>query len=333
MAHVTRRDFVTLLGGGAVVWPMAAGAQQQQSERIRRIGVLSVYPESDSEGQARVAAFREALQKLGWTDSRNMQIDYRWGDGATDSERLRAGAAELVAMRPDVIASGGATVAAKNATSTIPVVAISGMLLVSGLVANVPHPGGNITGLVINAGPEIAEKWLEILHEAIPSASRVAFLWNAAVSGPYLSRITAVAGRVRATVLPYGVRSTVDFPIAFDAISKDGADALIVDADALNVAHRREIVSFAAAHRLPTVYGVRDFVRDGGLMSYDAADIKDIWRRAALYVDKILKGAKPADLPVEMPVKYELIINLKTARALDFTVPPTLLARAEEVIE
>jgi putative ABC transport system substrate-binding protein len=324
-----RRAFVTLLGT-AIAWPLAARAQQ--AERVRRIGVLMNFPESDSEGQARVAVFREVLQKLGWTDGRNVRIDYRWGDGAPDSERLRAGAAELVAMKPDVIASGGATVAAKNATTTIPVVAVSGMLVVWGLVANVPHPGGNITGLTINAGPEIAEKWLEILHDAIPSASRVAFLWNAASSAAYLSRMTVVADRVRATVLSYGVRSTADFSGAFDAISKDGADALIVDADSLTVSHRREIVGFAAAHRLPAVYGVRDFVRDGGLMSYDA-NIKDIWRRAAFYVDKILKGTKPGDLPVEGPVKYELIVNLKTAKALGLEVPPTLLARADEVIE
>jgi putative tryptophan/tyrosine transport system substrate-binding protein len=304
----------------------------QQSERIRRIGVLLNFPESDSEGQGRVAAFREALQTIGWSDGRNVRIDYRWGDGTQDSARLRAGAAELVAMKPDVIVSGGATVAAKDATTTIPVVAISGMLLVSGLVANVAHPGGNITGLIINAGPEIAEKWLEILHEAFPSASRVAFLWNAATSAPYLSRMTAVAGSVGATVLSYGVRTTADFSVAFDAMLKDGADALTVDVDTLTVSHRREIVGFAAAHRLPAVYGVRDFVRVGGLMSYDTS-IKDIWRRAAFYVDKILKGTKPADLPVEGPVKYELIINLKTARALGFTVPPTLLALADEVIE
>ena len=324
-----RRAFIAGLGGAAV-WPVVARAQQ--ADRIRRIGVLLAYPESDSEGQARIAAFRDALEKLGWTEGRNIRFDYRWGDGTGDSERLRVGAAELVAMKPDVIASGGATRAAKNATTTIPVVAVSGWLVFSGLVANVPHPGGNITGLIISAGPEIAEKWLEILHEAIPSASRVAFLFNARTSAPYLSRMTAVAERVRITLLPYGVKSSADFSGAFDAISIDGADALIVDADTLTVSHRSEIVVFAAAHRLPAVYGVRDFARDGGLMSYDA-NIKDVWRHAASYVDKILKGTKPADLPVEMPVKYELIINLKTAKALDLQVPPTLLARADEVIE
>jgi putative ABC transport system substrate-binding protein len=307
-------------------------ANAQTAERVRRIGVLLAFPERDSEGQARIAAFRDALEKLGWTEGRNVRIDYRWGDGAADSERLRAGAAELVAMKPDVIASGGVTRVVKDATTTIPVVAVSGTLVFSGLVANVPHPGGNITGLIINAGPEIAEKWLEILHEAIPSASRVAFLFNARTSAPHLSMMTAVAERVRITLLPYGVQSPADFSAAFDSISKDGVDALIVDADILTVSHRSEIAVFAAAHRLPAIYGVRDFVSAGGLMSYDA-NIKDVWRRAASYVDKILKGTKPADLPVEMPVNYELIINLKTARALGFTVPPTLLARADEVIE
>jgi putative ABC transport system substrate-binding protein len=290
------------------------------------------FPESDSEGQARIAVFRDALEKLGWKEGRNVRIDYRWGDGSPYSERLRAGAVELVAMRPDVIASGCATFAAKNATTTIPVVAVSGNLVDSGLVASFARPGGNITGLTINT-PENAEKWLDILHEAIPSASRVAFLFNAGGGGAArLSMMTAVADRIRIAVLPHGVRSTADFSAAFDAISKDGADALIVDADALIVSHRSEIVVFAAAHRLPAIYGVRDFVRDGGLMSYDA-NITDIWRRAASYVDKILKGTKPADLPVEMPVKCELIINLKTARAIGITVPPTLLARADEVIE
>jgi putative ABC transport system substrate-binding protein len=329
-----RREFIAGLGSAAAAWPIVARAQQ--SERKRRIGVLMGYPESDHAGQARVAAFREQLQRLGWTDGRNIQIDYRWGETA-DAERLRAGAVELVAMTPDVIASGNATLAVKNATTTIPVVAVSGNLVFSGVVESFARPGGNITGLAINAGAENAEKWLEILHETVPSASRIAYLWAdvprpSSPLGLYLSRMAAAASRVGATILPYGVRKSVDFSAAFDAIAKDGADALIVEPATLTVSHRSEIVVFAAARRMPAIYGTRDFVRAGGLMSYDAS-IEDVWRRAAFYVDKILKGTKPADLPIEQPTKFELIINLKTAKALGLTIPETLLATADEVIQ
>jgi putative tryptophan/tyrosine transport system substrate-binding protein len=322
-----RREFITG-AAGAVAWPMAARAQQ--GERKRRIGVLMNYPESDHAGQARVAAFREQLQRLGWTNGRNIQIDYRWSEG--DAERLRAGAGavELVAMTPDVIASGSATLAVKNATTTIPVVAVSGNLVFGGMVESFARPGGNITGLAINTGAENAEKWLDILHETMPSASRIAYLW--ADGGNYYPRMTAAASHVGATILPYRVRRPVDFSAAFDAIAKDGADALIVEPATLTVSHRSEIVVFAAARRLPAIYGTRDFVRAGGLMSYDAS-IEDVWRRVAFYVDKILKGTKPADLPIEQPAKFELIINLKTAKALGLTIPETLLAIADEVIQ
>jgi putative ABC transport system substrate-binding protein len=204
---VKRRKFITLLGGAAA-WPLAARAQQP--ERMRRIGVLMNFPENDAAGQARVAAFREELQKLGWTVGRNVQMDYRWSEG--NAERLRAGAVELVALGPDVIASGGATLAAKYATTTIPVVAVSGNLVDTGLVASFARPGGNVTGLNINTGAENGEKWVEILHEAVPSASRIAALWNVTTSADWLSKMTAVADGVGATVLRYGVRSAVDFP-------------------------------------------------------------------------------------------------------------------------
>src|SRR5262249_14536820 len=221
---------------------------------MRRVGVLMTYPESDTAGQARVAAFGEALQELGWHDGRNVRIDSRWSGG--DAERLRTGAVELVAMSPDVIASGStmASLAAKNATTTVPVVAI-GDLIELGVVASLAQPAGNITGLTLRTGSEIAEKWLEKLHHAIPSASRVAFILSVtSPSNNALSRMTAVASRVGVTILPYVTRSAADLTVAFDAIAKDGVDALIVNADPFVVSHRHEIVDFAATHRLPAVY-------------------------------------------------------------------------------
>jgi putative ABC transport system substrate-binding protein len=322
-----RRDFITLLGGAAMAWPLAARAQQP--ERMRRIGVLMNFAESAPGAQARLAAVREELQRLGWRDGGNVRFDYRWSAG--DVRRLPAAAAELVAMQPDVIASGGGQDAVKNATTTIPVVQVG---VAGGMVASLARPSGNFTGLTIGTGLENAEKWLEILHEAVPSASRIAaFYAVGGIAGVDLASLAMVADRaLHVTLLPYGVQGAGDFPAVFDAVARDQIDALIVFAHTLTVSHSREIVAFSAAHRLPAVYGTRDFMRDGGLMTYDAS-IEDVWRRAAAYVDRILKGTKPADLPIERPSKFQLIINLKTAKALGLTIPPSLLARADEVIE
>jgi ABC-type uncharacterized transport system substrate-binding protein len=226
------------------------------------------------------------------------------------------------------------TDAVKRATTTIPVVALGGDLVGSDFVASLARPGGNITGMSINVGPELGGKWLELLHDLAPSALRVAVLWNptSSYSQNLVQEMREAAGRLGLSLMVREARRPTDFPIALDAIAEQKPDALTTDTDPLTVSHRKGILEFAAAHRLPAVYGLRDFVDDGGLMSYGPS-IFDVCRHVAGYVDKILKGAKPADLPVEQPTKYELVVNLKTAKALDLTVPQLILARADEVIE
>jgi putative ABC transport system substrate-binding protein len=326
MLGVRRREFIALVGGAAVAWPLAARAQ------VPRLSYVWL-GDAGTDGATK-EGFQQGLREFGYEEGRSIIVDYHYAGGRED--RLVDVLAKIVGGKTDLIIAPGtiATRAAKSATTAILVVSVSGDPVASGFAASLRNPGGNITGLTIDAGPEIAEKWIEILHEAIPSASRIAVLWSAAskASAAYVSSMTAVAGQVGATLLSHGVRSVADFSIAFDAIAKDGIDALIVDADPLTVSYRREIVEFAATRRLPAIYGLRDFVNAGGLMSYDAS-IANIWRRAAFYVDKILKGTKPADLPIERPTKFALVINLKTAKTLGLDVPPLLLALADEVIE
>ena len=334
MFDMKRREFTTLLGGAVVAWPRAARAQQPAA--VQRIGVLMAYPEGDSEAQAQIAAFRDGLQKLGWIEGRNIRIDTRWVT-TTDAELMQRFAKELVALQPDVILSSNTptTAALLQQTRTIPIVfATVGDPIGSGFVASFPRPGGNVTGFITVEG-SLGGKWLELLKEIAPRVNRVAFLLNPATATyaeSYLNAFKAAAASVamEAIVAPVHDRSEFDTVIAAQA--REPNSGLIVIADAFTVAYRVEITSLAARYRLPAIYPFRPFVEVGGLMSY-GADLTDNFRRAAAYVDRILKGAKPSELPVETPVKFELMINLKTAKALGLDVPIFLQQRADGVIE
>jgi len=326
-----RRTFITLLGGAAA-WPLAARAQQ--GERMRRIGVLMNLAESDPEGEARIAAFREGLAKLGWTDGRNVRIDVRWA--AANADRFRTYAAELVALAPDVIlvATTPGVAALQQATRTVPIVFVSTADPVGGgFVSNLARPGGNTTGFALYEYGTSA-KWLELLKEIAPTVTRVAVVRDPAlVSGTgQLAAIQAVAPSFGVELSPVDVRDAGEIERAIATFARSPNGGLIVTASPAQAAQRKLIITQAAQHRLPAVYGFRYNVADGGLISYGPDSI-DPYRRAATYVDRILKGEKPADLPVQAPVKYELVINLKTAKALGLTIPDKLLARADEVIE
>jgi putative ABC transport system substrate-binding protein len=328
---VKRRDFITLLGGAAA-WPL--GASAQQPERMRRIGVLLLATADDLEFQARLAAFVQALQQLGWTDGDNLRIDIRWGAG--DAERMRRYAAELVALAPDaILAAGGATVGPLlQATRTAPIVfTMTPDPVGAGFVESLARPGGNVTGFT-NFEYGIGVKWLELLKEIAPRVTRAAFLRDPAIPAGIgqFGAIQAVAPSFGIELRPVDVRDASKIESAISAFARSANDGLIVSSNALALLHRNLIVALAARHRLPAVYPFRFFVPAGGLVSY-GPDSVDPHRRAAGYVDRILKGEKPADLPVQAPTKYELVINLKTANALGLDVPPTLLARADEVIE
>jgi putative ABC transport system substrate-binding protein len=361
-----RREFITFLGGAAALPLAPCAARAQQGERVRRIGVLlgSGIDADDSDMQARIAAFRQALQQLGWTDGRNVQIDVRFASGNVDS--IRRFAAELAALAPDVILAGGAAPmpALLQATRTVPIVFTNVVDPVgAGFVDSMARPGGNATGFIM-LEYSLAAKWLELLKEIAPGVTRAAVLRDAAISAGtgQFGAIQSVAPSLRVELSPVNVRdagaiehavaafaraalasgasgqrgnSTVRAP---DTRPEPGSSArvpnggLISTASALTVVHRALIIKIAAQHKLPAVYHRRLFVASGGLISY-GPDIIDQFRRAAGYVDRILKGEKPADLPVQAPTKYQLAINLKTAKALGITVPPSLLARADEVIE
>jgi putative ABC transport system substrate-binding protein len=329
MSDMRRRDFITLLGG-AVAWPLAARAQQP--ERVRRIGVLMNIASDDAEGQARLAAFHQGLQQLGWTVGHNVRIDYRWG--GADAERFRRGAAKLVALAPDaILASGTPSVAAlQQATGRTPIVFANVTDPVgSGFVASLAQPGGNATGFTaLEYG--VSAKWLELLKEIAPHVTRVAVLRDLTIGIGQLAAIQAVAPALGVELTPLGLRDANEFERAVTAFARGSNDGMIVPPSTLALAHRELIAKLAVRHRLPAVYGFRYYVAIGGLVSY-GPDTIDPFRRAAGYVDRILKGEKPADLPVQAPTKYELVINLKTAKALGLEIPPTLLALADEVIE
>ena len=295
---------------------------------MRRIGVLMGYAEGDVEGQSYLAAFREGLQKLGWTDGRNIRIDYRWG--ALDAESLQRFAKELVALQPDLILAQGTTTTAAlmQQTRTIPIVfALVADPILSGFVGGVPRPGGNATGFIALEG-SMAGKWLELLKEIAPRVTRVAFLFNPATA-PHAEqflnafKVAAAAFAVEAIVAP--VRDISELESVIAAHSREPNGGLIAMPDSFLGAHRAEVISLADRYRMPAVYWLRVFTEDGGLLSY-GVDRTDNFRRAAVYVDRILKGAKPSELPVQAPVKFELVINLKTAKALGLDVPPSLLA-------
>jgi putative tryptophan/tyrosine transport system substrate-binding protein len=327
-----RRNFITLLGGAAA-WPVAA--RGQQPERMRRIGVLVAYAESDPEAQARIAAFRQGLRELGWTEGRNLRMELGWGTG--DPDRARTLATELISLAPDVIVAHGtpALTALYRATRTIPVVFVSVIDPVgAGYVQSLAQPGGNITGFS-TFEPEIGGKWLELLKEIAPGVSRVAGILDPGFKGfaGVWGAIENMAPRLGLQLknLPFQA-PTDDLESAVARFAQELGGGLIVLPTALNAVQRNRIFSSAARGGLPAMYAFRFYATDGGLMSY-GIDTVDLFRRSAFYVDRILKGEKPADLPVQAPTKFEMVINLKTARALGLNVSPMLLARADEVIE
>jgi len=327
---VERRAFIGAMTGGLLAAPLAAEAQQ--AGKVHRIGMLETT--SMALNAANIEAFRQGLRELGYVEGRNYIIEYRSADGR--SERFPDLAAELVRLKVDVILTRGtpAVMAAKSATGTIPVVmAASSDPVLSGVVASLARPGGNITGLS-SIVHEVSGKRLELIREVFPGVSRIAVLLIMSNPAEALqweeTEIAASSLRVQVQLLD--VRKAGDFGQAFDAAIKQRAGALVVGLDTLTQTNHRPIVDLAAKHRLPAIYGAREFVDAGGLMGYGVS-YPDLYRRAATYVDKILKGAKPADLPVEQPTKFDLVINLKTAKALGLTIPPSLLARADEVIE
>ena len=330
-AFIGRREFITLLGGAAATWSMAAHAQQP--ERVRRIGVLDVLAHNDPEGHARTAALLRTLQQLGWTDGRNVRIDHRWG--ANDPERIRGHAAELVALAPDVILAVGTLTVGPllQATRTVPIVFVQVADPVGGgFISSLAQPGGNATGF---ATFEYATsgKWAELLKEIAPRVTRAAVIRDP-TRGPGIAQfaaIQAVAPSLGLEVSPIDARHSPEIERAIAAFARTSNGGLIVTGGGTAL-HRDLIITIAARHRLPAVYPFRYHVASGGLISY-GPDTIDAFRRAGGYVDRILKGEKPADLPVQAPTKYELVINLKTAKALGLEVPPTLLARADEVIE
>ena len=328
---MNRRDFITLLGSVAA-WPLAA--QAQQGARMRRIGVLMGQAEDDPEAQARVAAFLQGLQQLGWSDGRNVRIDRRWAAG--DADRTRRYAAELIALAPDVIlAPGSFTIGPLLQVSrSVPIVFVHVPDPVgAGFVDSLARPGGNATGFILFEYATSA-KWLELLKQIAPGLTRVAVIRDPALTSGtgQFAAIQALAPSLGVEVSPVNVRDAGEIERAITAFARSPNGGLILTGSALSQVHRQTIVALAARHKLPTIYYERFVVAEGGLMSYGPS-LVDQFQRAAGYADRILKGEKPADLPVQTPTKYELAINLKTAKALGLEVPPTLLVRADEVIE
>ena len=329
---MNRREFIMLLGGAAAAWPLAARAQQ--GGRMRRVGVLQNLASDDPAEQARLMAFGQGLQELGWTIGQNVRIENRWSAG--DPDRIRRNTEEMVALAPDVIlASGNAGVAPLlQATRTVPVVfVIVPDPVGAGFVDSLARPGGNATGFIAYEYG-LSGKWLEVLKEIAPGVTRAAVIRDPALaSGPgQFAAIQSIAPSLGVEVSPVNVRDAGEIERAITAFAHSPNGGLIVTGSALVGLHRHLIIALAARHKLPAVYVERTYVAAGGLISY-GSDFLDQYRRAASYVDRILKGEKPADLPVQQPTKYELVINLKTAKALGLDIPPTLLARADEVIE
>jgi putative ABC transport system substrate-binding protein len=329
-----RREFIALVAGAAAAWPLAARAQQ--GDRVRRIGVLTGGPRpDDQDAQANIAAFLEVLQQLGWTDGRNVRIDTRWA--TTNADGLRRHAAELAALAPDVlVAATGTPTAAPllQATRTVPIVFVIVIDPVgAGFVASLARPGGNATGFTAYEY-SMSGKWLELLKEIAPRVTRAAVLRDPAVASGIgqFGAVQSVAPSFGVELRPIDVRDAGEMERALAAFAGSPNGGLILTGSALAIVHRNLIIRLAARYKLPAVYFYRTFVLAGGLMSY-GPDPHDQFRRAASYVDRILKGEKPADLPVQAPTKYELIINLKTAKALGLEIPSSVLARADEVIE
>jgi putative ABC transport system substrate-binding protein len=329
-----RREFITLLGGAAATWPLAAHAQQP--DRMRRIGVLMAHAESDPEFQAYVAAFREGLQNLGWVEGRNFRLDFRWG-ALDDAELRKRAAIELIALKPDLIVTQNTppTATMLQQTRTIPVVfVVVADPVGSGFVQNLARPGGNATGFTIME-PTTTGKWLELLKEIAPRSNRAALLFNPATApyaSIYLNPFKAAAASLGLEAIAATVHDRAELDTVIAAQAREPNGGLIVIPDGFLNVHRADIISLAARYRLPAVYPWRFFAEQGGLLSY-GSEQRDFFRLAATYVNRILKGEKPADLPAQAPTEYKLVINLTTAKALGLTVPPTLLDRADKVIE
>jgi putative ABC transport system substrate-binding protein len=329
---IGRRKFISTLGGVAVSWPLAARAQQP--EGMRRIAILMYHDESDPEVRARLAAFREGLKKLGWAEGRNISIDTRFVTGNSDQYQLLA--KQLVAGQPEVIfaQSTPAAAAFQRETRTIPIVFVAvSDPIGSGFVASLARPGGNLTGLQYYEA-SIAGKWLAMLKEIAPRLARAAFIANPKTT-PYdyfLRGAEAAAPSLAIELIPYPVENAADIGSAIESVARAPNGSLLLPPDATTFNHRDLIIALAAQHRLPAVYAIRTFVADGGLMSY-TVDIVDQNRQAASYVNLILHGANPAEIPVQAPIKFETVVNLKTAKALGVDVPSSLLVRADEVIE
>jgi putative tryptophan/tyrosine transport system substrate-binding protein len=329
MSDMKRREFMIFLGSAAA-WPVAARAQQP--DRVRRVGVLMGISD-DPEGQARVAVFRQALAALGWTEGRNVQFIYRWSAG--DVVHARQFAKELLDLRSDVILANSTpiAVAVRDITRTIPTVFVQvSDPVTAGVVQSLARPGGNLTGFT-TFEPSIASKWLELVKRIAPNITRVAYLFNPNTAPLFYARAVETAAPLL-SVKPFAaeVHNTAEMEGVIEQFARESGSALLVLPDLFTATNRQSIIALAAHHRLPAVYPARYFVASGGLMSY-GVELLETYRQAASYVDRILRGEKPADLPVQAPTKYELVINLKTARALGLEVPPTLLARADEVIE
>jgi putative ABC transport system substrate-binding protein len=326
-----RRDFIAGLGSAAA-WPVAARAQQ--GDRVRRIGVLTPYDENDPEPKRRVSAFMQALADLGWTDGRNVRMHLQWGRG--DVNRIRALAQELVGLQPDIILANGtlATVALQQETRTIPIVFVGAAdPVATGILPRLNQLGGNITGFG-RSEPSMGGKWLELLSEIAPGLKRAAIMFNpdAVPASFYVASFETAARSFKFEPITAPVHSDVEVEAAIRDIGHEPGGGLVIGEDAFTGTHRATIILATGQNNVPAVYSGSDFVREGGLLSY-GADQVDLFRRAASYVDRILRGAKPAELPVQLPTKYEMVVNLKTAKALGLTVPQSILLRADEVIE
>jgi putative ABC transport system substrate-binding protein len=327
-----RREFITLLGGAAAAWPLAVRAQQ--GDRVRRIGVLMPFDENDPVRKAYVAAFTQTLANLGWADGRNVRIDLRW-PGA-DINRMRALAQQLVGLQPDIIVTDTtpATIAAQRETRTIPIV-FAGVAdpVASGVVARLDRPGGNTTGFA-SYEASLGGKWLELLSEIAPGLKRAAIMYNpdTAPVSTYMPSFETAARSLKVAPIIEPVHSDVEIETAIIAVGREPGGGLVVMPEVFTAVHRAPIILAAARNNVPAVYWASYLARDGGLLSY-GPDPADDFRRAATYADRILRGAKPGDLPVQLPVKYEMVVNLKTAKALGLTVPPSMRLLADEVIE
>jgi putative tryptophan/tyrosine transport system substrate-binding protein len=330
--RLKRREFLTLIGGAAAAWPDVA-----QAQRIRRIGVLIPYVESDAESQAHRTAFVTALQKLGWTDPGNVKIDFRWTDG--DSSRIPVLAKELLALQPDVMLCRATppTVAVLRETKTVPIVFVGVSDPVGdGLVASIARPGGNVTGFT-NVESSLGSKWVGLLKEFLPRVARVAVMFNPKTAGGgggsyYVRLIEDAAKSIALNVMVTPISKAEDIDPVIAMTAREPNSALLVLPDVTNTVHWEAIVTSAARHSLPAIYPYRHFALDGGLMSY-GVEFADLYRRAASYIDRILRGEKPADLAVQLPNKFDFVINLKTAKALGLNVSPTLIALTDDLVE